>query len=60
MQQDPILFNRSLEENITYGVDSYTDKELEEICEKSGVADFLFDPERFPEVLKTRVGIKGT
>ncbi|KAL4456945.1 hypothetical protein ABPG74_014583 [Tetrahymena malaccensis] len=60
VQQEPILFNRTIEENITYGVEKYSDQDIEEICEKAGVADFIFDPERFPEVLKTKIGVKGT
>ncbi|KAL4508414.1 hypothetical protein ABPG72_003718 [Tetrahymena utriculariae] len=60
VQQEPILFNRTIEENITYGVETCTDQDIEEICEKAGVADFIFDPERFPEVLKTKIGVKGT
>ncbi|KAL4453124.1 hypothetical protein ABPG74_015355 [Tetrahymena malaccensis] len=62
VSQEPSLFDNDIEYNITYGCenDKYTQEELKYICDISGVSEFVFDPKRFPEGLKTLVGTKGT
>ena len=61
VQQEPSLFDNDIEYNITYGCvdDKYTQEELKLICDASGVSEFVFDENRFPEGLKTLVGSKG-
>jgi len=61
VQQEPSLFDNDIEYNITYGCvdDKYTQEELRLICDASGVSEFVFDENRFPEGLKTLVGSKG-
>ncbi|KAL4512355.1 hypothetical protein ABPG72_005357 [Tetrahymena utriculariae] len=61
VNQEPSLFDNDIEYNITYGCQDgkYTQQELRQICDVSGVSEFVFDEERFPEGLKTLVGPKG-
>lgn len=64
VQQEPSLFDNDIEYNITYGCldeedDKYTQEELKQICDVSGVSEFVFDEKRFPDGLKTLVGSKG-
>ena len=60
VSQEPILCNRSIEYNITYGVNEYTMKKLEDVCEIVRVNEFLKDKRLFPEGLKTIIGERGT
>jgi len=46
-----VLFDSTILHNITYGVDSYDDESVVEICDISGVSEFVFDKERFPDGL---------
>jgi len=39
--------------------ENYTQEELKNICNASGVSEFVFDEKRFPDGLKTLVGSKG-
>ncbi|KAL4474846.1 hypothetical protein ABPG74_001542 [Tetrahymena malaccensis] len=61
VNQEPSLFDNDIEYNITYGCQDgkYTQQELRQICDVSGVSEFVFDEQRFPEGLKTLVGSKG-
>ncbi|EAR86427.2 ABC transporter transmembrane region family protein (macronuclear) [Tetrahymena thermophila SB210] len=61
VNQEPSLFDNDIEYNITYGCQDgkYTQEELRQICDVSGVSEFVFDEQRFPEGLKTLVGSKG-
>ena len=46
----------SVEENIAYGVDSYTQEELMEAAKLANAHDFIM---RFEDDYQTRVGEKG-
>ncbi len=54
--QDPILFQGTIRENITYGLDQVTDKELEE-ASRNALADQFIT--RLPEGYKTVIGERG-
>ena len=54
--QETQLFNMSVEENIAYGVDSYTQEELMEAAKLANAHDFIM---RFEDDYQTRVGEKG-
>lgn len=55
--QDTQLFNASIEENIAYGLESYTKEELFEASRNANAHDFIMT---FPDGYKTRVGERGT
>ncbi|KAL4466116.1 hypothetical protein ABPG74_004353 [Tetrahymena malaccensis] len=59
VQQEPVLFDTTILENIVYGVDAYNMENVQEVCDISGVSEFVFDKERFPDGLHTLVGSKG-
>ncbi|KAL4453126.1 hypothetical protein ABPG74_015357 [Tetrahymena malaccensis] len=61
VNQEPSLFDNDIEYNITYGcIDAkYTQEELRQVCDVSGVSEFVCDNNRFPLGLKTLVGAKG-
>lgn len=59
VEQEPPLLSGSIEENITYGTDDYTEEEFKEVCELSGVDTFATNLEKFPEGYKTLVGERG-
>ncbi|KAL4438371.1 hypothetical protein ABPG74_009410 [Tetrahymena malaccensis] len=61
VSQDPVLFDNDIEYNITYGLQTlqYSQEELQHICDVSGVSEFVFDKNRFPQGLKTLIGTKG-
>ncbi len=54
--QEPILFHRSLMENIRYGKQSATDEEVMEAAKKAHCHDFIMG---FPEKYDTPVGERG-
>ena len=54
--QNPILFHRSLEENILYGRHDATHKEMLEASKKACAHDFI---KRMPEKYRTMVGEQG-
>ncbi len=54
--QDPILFHRSLLENIRYGKPDATDEEIFEAARKAHCHEFISD---FPEGYATMVGERG-
>ena len=54
--QEPILFHRSIKENIVYGQDDVSDKKLAEIIKLSHVGEFIDD---LPQGLETMVGERG-
>merc|ERR1711991_70954 len=56
VQQDTELFNKSVEHNITFGVESYTQDELFEAARKANCLDFIQD---FEEGFATIVGERG-
>jgi ABC-type multidrug transport system fused ATPase/permease subunit len=55
--QTPILFNRSIYENITYNNSSITESQVIQLMEELGLSDML---KKFPEGLKTNVGNGGS
>jgi ATP-binding cassette subfamily B protein len=55
--QTPILFNRSIYENITYNNTSVSEEEVLKIMYDIGLGDMV---EKFPEGLQTNVGNGGT
>lgn len=57
VSQEPVLFNRSIRENIVFGRDNITDKELDDACENSYANEFI---NRIEERLDYLVGIRGS
>ena len=65
VQQEPILFSKSIRENICYGVDftglseeQITDR-LREACRQANALAFIEDTELFPLGFETVVGERG-
>lgn len=54
--QDPVLFHRSLRENIAYGRSDASDEEIIEVAKKANAHDFIV---KFPEGYDTFVGERG-
>ncbi len=54
--QDPYLFHRSLRENITYGKEDASEKEIEAAIVKAHAKEFI---DKLPEGLATIVGERG-
>ena len=59
VSQEPILNNGSIEDNITYGLKEYTQKDFNYVCELSCVNNFVKDNSQFPDGYKTIVGERG-
>ena len=55
--QTPILFNRTIYENITYNKPSTSEDEVLELMKTLGVEDMIY---KFPEGLQTNVGSGGS
>jgi len=55
--QDTQLFNATIEENISYGLESYSKEELYEASRNANAHDFIMS---FPDGYRTRVGERGT
>uniref|UniRef100_A0AC35EUD6 ABC transporter domain-containing protein n=1 Tax=Panagrolaimus sp. PS1159 TaxID=55785 RepID=A0AC35EUD6_9BILA len=56
VQQEPIIFNDTVENNIKQGCDSLTEKEMVEACKQANAHDFI---ESLPEGYATRIGEGG-
>ncbi|HSX32374.1 MAG TPA: ABC transporter ATP-binding protein [Candidatus Saccharimonadales bacterium] len=54
--QEPLLFHRSIRENIAYGKPGATDKEVREAAKKAYADEFI---DKLPEGYKTLVGERG-
>ncbi|HEU4914636.1 MAG TPA: ABC transporter ATP-binding protein [Candidatus Saccharimonadales bacterium] len=54
--QEPLLFHRSIRENIAYGKPGASDKEITEAARKAHAMEFI---EKMPEGLDTLVGERG-
>lgn len=54
--QNSILFSGTIKENITYGLDEYSDKMLDEVLEMANVKEFLCD---MPNGIDTQIGEHG-
>ena len=58
VQQEPILFDRSIRENILYGTDgTFTDDQIKRACVEANAADFIAD---LPDGYETCCGRKGS
>ena len=55
--QDTQLFNSTIEVNIAYGVENYTQADLYEAARNANCHDFILS---FPDGYKTRIGERGT
>ncbi|CAJ0947065.1 unnamed protein product, partial [Mesorhabditis belari] len=56
VSQEPILFDRSIKDNITYGMESVKDSEIVEAAQKANIHKFISE---LPDGYNTRVGDKG-
>lgn len=54
--QNSILFSGTIRENITYGLDAYSEEELRAVVEQSNITEFL---NQLPNGLDTQVGDHG-
>lgn len=54
--QEPLLFHRSLRDNVAYGKPGATDKEIREAAKKANALEFI---NNLPEGLDTMVGERG-
>jgi ATP-binding cassette subfamily B protein len=54
--QEPLLFHRSLRENISYGKPGATDDEIRDAAKKAHAAEFI---DKMPQGLDTMVGERG-
>jgi len=54
--QEPLLFHRSIRENIAYGKPDATDEEIRAAAQKANAADFI---EKLPDGYGTMVGERG-
>ncbi len=54
--QEPVLFHRSIRDNITYGLSKVSKKQLDDVIKLSHVAEFVAE---LPEGLDTMVGERG-
>lgn len=54
--QNSILFSGTIRENITYGLDDYTEEQLNEVIEKANLSEFV---DKLPKGLDTRIGENG-
>lgn len=56
--QEPVLFNRTLRDNISYGTIA-TEEQIVEAARKAFVLDFALDKEKFPDGFESQVGVSG-
>ena len=56
MPQEPLLFHRSVRENIAYGKANATDAEIEQAAKKAGAYDFII---KLQDGFNTLVGERG-
>jgi len=57
--QEPSLFSGTIEENITYGLDSYTQEQVDKATKLANCYDFIHDKSLFPKGFQTFVGERG-
>lgn len=59
VQQEPILFDRTIRENIAYGIDDrqVTTEEIEEAAKQANIHDFIIN---FPKGFETMCGSIGS
>ena len=58
VSQEPMFISGSIEENITFGLKNFNQKNFEEICSMTNL-DFVNDKKLFPHGFKTLVGERG-
>ncbi len=56
VRQDPFLFSTTLRENIAYGVDNASSKEVREAAQQAKIHEFI---DGLPEKYETKVGERG-
>ena len=59
VSQEPSLMKATLEENIAYGVDSYTQEELVAACKDANAYEFIMDRNKFPRGFQTKIDEGG-
>jgi ABC-type multidrug transport system fused ATPase/permease subunit len=57
--QEPALFSDTIEGNIGYSVDEYTQIELDIATRNSNALEFIKNTKQFPEGYKTMLGDRG-
>lgn len=50
VSQEPVLFDTTITENITYGLETFTDADIVEAAKKANIHDFI---QSLPDVRKT-------
>eukprot|EP00594_Rhizosolenia_setigera_P019715 CAMPEP_0178968634 /NCGR_PEP_ID=MMETSP0789-20121207/18378_1 /TAXON_ID=3005 /ORGANISM="Rhizosolenia setigera, Strain CCMP 1694" /LENGTH=1391 /DNA_ID=CAMNT_0020654615 /DNA_START=25 /DNA_END=4196 /DNA_ORIENTATION=- len=55
VEQEPVLFNESIAENISYGLENVTQEQIEQAAKTANAHDFIM---RFPKGYKTKVSQK--
>jgi ABC-type multidrug transport system fused ATPase/permease subunit len=56
VSQEPVLFASTIRENLTYGVESATDADIDKACRMANAYDFI---SHFPDKYNTLVGERG-
>jgi len=56
--QEPVLFNRTLRDNISYGTIA-SEQQIVEAAQKAFVLEFAQDKQKFPKGFDTCVGVRG-
>lgn len=59
VSQEPILFADTIENNITYAVNSYNQEDLDRAAKLSHCYEFINNKEKFPDGYNTMLGDKG-
>ena len=59
VSQEPALLPGTIEENIAYGIENYTQEQMDTVCELANVKEFVSNPKLFPKGMKTQVGDRG-
>ncbi|CAD8099465.1 unnamed protein product [Paramecium sonneborni] len=57
--QEPTLFSGTLKENITYGVDTFTQEDIDNAMKLANAYEFVSNKSIFPDGLDTIVGERG-
>lgn len=61
VQQEPVLFTGTIQDNIIYGYEQATKEEVENACKMANIYNsIMLDEDIFPQKLQTEVGERGT
>jgi ABC-type multidrug transport system fused ATPase/permease subunit len=60
VNQEATIFSGTIEENITYGLEKYTQDELTNASRRAGCLEFIDNKAMFPEGFQTILGEKGS